>query len=153
VYVVCIAPTPGVSAGPAQASKAARHTLANKQQRALAQLSAECPAPSPPPLPRSMSSWSCWSDHQRALYLDVLHSYNVASLVHGHTHICVLYKFKGLDVLNAPATQRENATSSLPPSFLVVQLDMGSGVMRVAERVGEGWGEKVMTKQVVVPKQ
>lgn len=52
-----------------------------------------------------------------------------------------------IPVVNAPATQKEDGNHTAQPSeFMVLEADMegdgstGRGTLRVAQRVGAGWG-------------
>jgi hypothetical protein len=49
-----------------------------------------------------------------------------------------------------PLLQRESDHQPLPPSFLVFHFDWAAGRMVVAERLGDGWGEHLLVKNVTV---
>jgi hypothetical protein len=61
-----------------------------------------------------------------------------------------------LDVVNAPATQKEDGShNALPSEFMVLEAgfasqaeaEAGAGLLRVAQRVGSGWGTVLGQKQ------
>ena len=89
----------------------------------------------------------------------ILLKYNTLVTLVGHTHTAEMYSFNGtkqgawgsnasgfIDVVNAPATQKEDGKhNALPSEFTAfeIALDEGSateGTMRIAQRVGSAWG-------------
>lgn len=92
--------------------------------------------------------------------------YNPLVALVGHTHTANMYAFNGtkqgawgsnasgfIDVVNAPATQKEDGHhNALPSEFTVLEiaLDEGSateGTLRVAQRVGSAWGSVLGSKR------
>lgn len=85
----------------------------------------------------------------------------------GHTHSAELYSFNGtaqgpwaggrpgfIDVINAPATQKEDGQHNpLPSEFMLIEATLGAdernGTLRVAQRVGHGWGDVLGSKSFV----
>ena len=55
-----------------------------------------------------------------------------------------------IDVVNAPATQKEDGNHNpLPSEFMLVAAVMGegrNGTLRIAQRVGHGWGDILGSK-------
>jgi len=88
-----------------------------------------------------------------------LNKYNTLAAFVGHTHAADLYSHNGtmqsgdfndphegfIAVVNAPATQKEDGDfNPLPSEFLAVDVTVdasGAGRFRVAQRVGQGWGD------------
>ncbi len=100
-----------------------------------------------------------YNEDQRTDMWATLLQYNTVLALVGHTHTAETYSFNGtkqgvwgsnatgfLDVVNAPATQKEDGKhNALPSEFMAIELalDAGSateGTLRVAQRVGHGWG-------------
>lgn len=110
-----------------------------------------------------VDSWSnTWYDKEhRTEMWATLSKYNTLAVLVGHTHSAGVYSFNGtnqgawasdapgfIDVINAPATQKEDGKlNPLPSEFMAMEaaLEAGSskGTFRVAQRVGSEWG-KVM---------
>lgn len=85
----------------------------------------------------------------------------------GHTHTAELYSFNGtaqgpwaggrpgfIDVINAPATQKEDGQHNpLPSEFMLLEAAVTAGerngTLRVAQRVGHGWGDIIGAKPFV----
>jgi hypothetical protein len=82
----------------------------------------------------------------------------------GHTHAANTYSYNGteqgafgfgkgfVDVVNAPATQKEDGQfNPLPGEFMALEVSVdatGAGTFRVAQRVGHAWGTVLAKKQV-----
>lgn len=118
-------------------------------------------------------TWSNgWSnaDHRTELW-SILGGYNTLAVMAGHTHTAATYSFSAatqaqgpwdsgqpgfLDVIVAPATQKEAGNgSALPSEFMVLQAALDdpadpanrTGTFRVAQRVGQGWGTVLGAKR------
>ncbi|GAX82057.1 hypothetical protein CEUSTIGMA_g9485.t1 [Chlamydomonas eustigma] len=89
-----------------------------------------------------------WTDHERALFLETVSKYNVLAIFVGHTHVAMTYQWEGIDIVNSPSTVQGNDKGPLPPSFMVAELNFDSGVFRVAQREGSGWGAVTLLKNV-----
>ncbi len=118
--------------------------------------------------PRSSAPFS-FSPPQRTELWSILGQHNTLLVLVGHTHTAGVYSFNGtnqgewaagkpgfIDVVNAPATQKEDGKhNALPSEFMVLEAGFaseedaraGAGMLRVAQRVGSGWGAVVGTKQ------
>lgn len=100
---------------------------------------------------------------QRVELLATLSKSNPLVLLVGHTHTAEVYSYNGtemapwgtkgfVDVINAPATQKEDGKGNpLPSEFMVIEAAMDSptattGTLRVAQRVGSGWGTVLAKK-------
>ena len=115
----------------------------------------------PPPSPNKsplQDGWSqTWYNKDQSLELiTTLNKYKTLGVLVGHTHGASVYSFNGthggawgegagfVDVINAPATQKEDGQhNTLPSEFMVLEASMGAGGVgsfRVAQRVGSGWG-------------
>jgi hypothetical protein len=103
-----------------------------------------------------------YNEDQRQDMWQTLLQYNTLITLVGHTHSAMLYSFNGtkqgkwgsnetgfIDVVNAPATQKEDGKkNALPSEFMALEvaLDGGKGIngvtgtLRVAQRVGNTWG-------------
>jgi hypothetical protein len=123
--------------------------------------------PSPPPRltgfdPFSLSWFNL--DQAAALWATLL-QYNTLAVLVGHTHTAQVYASNGtheaawgsaapgfIDVINAPATQKEDGKhNALLSEFMVLEAalqneDTGAGTFRVAQRVGHGWGSVLAQK-------
>lgn len=136
----------GVRLG-AQCASASACTLAST--RASLTPSTAC-APSTPPPTR-------YNKDQSAELFATLNKYKTLAVLVGHTHGASVYSFNGthggswgesgagyIDVINAPATQKEDGKhNTLPSEFMVLEAAVGAGgqgSFRVAQRVGSGWG-------------
>ena len=94
-----------------------------------------------------------------------LSQYQTLAVLVGHTHDANAYSYNGssmgpwnagasqpgfIDVINAPATQKEDGKlNPLPSEFMVLDAAMlggGKGTFRVAQRVGSGWGSVLAMK-------
>ena len=92
-----------------------------------------------------------------------LNKYKTLAVLVGHTHGASTYSYNGthggawgektagyIDVINAPATQKEDGKHNpLPSEFMVLEASMlggGVGSFRVAQRVGSGWGNVLSLK-------
>jgi hypothetical protein len=103
------------------------------------------------------SGW--YNVDQREELLATLNKYNPLLVLVGHTHSAEVYSYNGtkqaqwgkggagfVDVVNAPATQKEDGKGNpLPSEFMVLEAAMDSptastGKLRVAQRVGSTWG-------------
>jgi hypothetical protein len=86
-----------------------------------------------------------------------LSQYKTLAVLVGHTHGASVYSFNGtaqgawgregegfIDVINAPATQKEDGQHNpLPSEFMALEAAVdgeGKGKFRVAQRVGSAWG-------------
>lgn len=91
-----------------------------------------------------------------------LQKYNTLAVLVGHTHSAAVYSYNGthqgvwgsnstgyLDIINAPATQKEDGKENpLPSEFMVLEAALDSsgvsGTFRVAQRLswpaGSSWG-------------
>ena len=96
---------------------------------------------------------------QTAEMFATLHKYNTLAAFVGHTHAAALYSHNGtaqgafddprpgfISVVNAPATQKEDGElNPLPSEFMAVEVSVntttGTGRFRVAQRVGQTWGD------------
>ena len=103
---------------------------------------------------------------QRVDMWRVLSKYNTLAAFVGHTHSAMAYSFNGtdggdfgstapgfIDVVNAPATQKEDGQfNALPSEFMAAELALDAtgkaGTFRVAQRVGSGWGKIQASKKV-----
>jgi hypothetical protein len=101
---------------------------------------------------------------QREALWTTLLRYNTLAVLVGHTHTAELYSFNGtvqgawagnragfIDVINAPATQKEDAEHNpLPSEFMLLDAEIAegerNGTLRVAQRVGHSWGEVIGSK-------
>ena len=109
-------------------------------------------APQPPPPPPAR-----YNKDQSAELFATLNKYKTLAVLVGHTHGASVYSFNGthggswgesgagyIDVINAPATQKEDGKhNTLPSEFMVLEAAVGAGgqgSFRVAQRVGSGWG-------------
>ena len=109
-----------------------------------------------------------YNEDQRTDMWTTLLQYNTVLALVGHTHTAEMYSFDGtkqgpwaanttgfIDVVNAPATQKEDGHhNALPSEFMAIDvaLDAGSsteGTLRVAQRVGHGWGTVLGSKRFV----
>ena len=90
--------------------------------------------------------------------MNTLSKYNPLVVLVGHTHSAEVYSYNGtsqsgwgkgagfIDVINAPATQKEDGKgNALPSEFMAIEVTMdapgsSTGKLRVAQRVGHGWG-------------
>jgi hypothetical protein len=107
-----------------------------------------------------------YNEDQRTDMFATLVQYNSVLALVGHTHSAEIYSFNGtkqgpwasnatgfVDVVNAPATQKEDGKhNALPSEFMAIEvaLDAGSesaGTLRVAQRVGSAWGEVLGSKR------
>ena len=107
-----------------------------------------------------------YSIEQREDMFATLLKYNPLLALVGHTHSAEMYSFNGtkqaawgsnasgfVDVVNAPATQKEDGHhNALPSEFMALELalDAGSateGTLRVAQRVGSAWGSVLGSKR------
>ena len=105
------------------------------------------------------------ADQREAMWA-VLGGYRTLVALVGHTHTAEMYSFNGsaqaawaagapgfIDVVNAPATQKEDGKrNALPSEFMTLEvaLDAGSesaGTLRVAQRVGSAWGKVLGSKR------
>jgi hypothetical protein len=103
------------------------------------------------------NSW--YNTDQRVELIATLNKYNPLVALVGHTHSAELYAYNGsaqapwgsggagfVDVVNAPATQKEDGHgNALPSEFMVLEVAMDgpaatTGRLRVAQRVGSAWG-------------
>lgn len=104
---------------------------------------------------------------QRTDLINTLLQYNTLAILVGHTHSAELYAFNGttqgewnsnkpgfINVINAPATQKEDGQKNpLPSEFMVIEAGFasaedeaaGNGILRVAQRVGSSWGNVIGT--------
>ena len=113
-----------------------------------------------------------YSQAERTEYFATLSKYNVVALFVGHTHSAATYRWNGtatfpigqapgIDVYNTPSTQKESGPCNptpcapAPSEFLVVELDIAdgatSGTLRMAQRVGDGWGDVSASKSFTCP--
>lgn len=109
-----------------------------------------------------------YNEDQRTAMWATLLKYNTLVALVGHTHTAEMYSFNGtaqskwasdaagfIDVVNAPATQKEDGKrNALPSEFMALEvaLDEGSanaGTLRVAQRVGSAWGSVLGSKRFV----
>ena len=113
------------------------------------------PAPLRTPAPHTQT-W--YNEDQRLEFWATLNKYETLAVLVGHTHGAAVYSFNGtsqgpfgstapgaIDVINAPATQKEDGKfNALPSEFMAVEASVdtatGKGVLRVAQRVGSAWG-------------
>ena len=95
---------------------------------------------------------------QREELISTISKYNPLIVLVGHTHSAEMYSYNGtaqskwgaggafVDIVNAPATQKEDGKGNpLPSEFMALEAAMDSptastGRLRVAQRVGSGWG-------------
>ena len=101
----------------------------------------------------------CTPADQREELIATLNKYNPLLVLVGHTHSAEMYSYNGtaqgqwaqgrvgfVDVVNAPATQKEDGKGNpLPSEFMALEAAMDSptastGTLRVAQRVGSAWG-------------
>ena len=113
-------------------------------------------AASPCPYPRTPCNPAA---DQREELIATLNKYNPLLVLVGHTHSAEMYSYNGtaqgqwaqgragfVDVVNAPATQKEDGKGNpLPSEFMALEAAMDSptastGTLRVAQRVGSAWG-------------
>jgi hypothetical protein len=107
-----------------------------------------------------LDGWSrTWfNEDQAAGFIATLAPYKTLLVHVGHTHAAGLYSFNGtvdgawndarpgfVNVMNAPATQKEAGDhTALPSEFMVLEAAVtaaGAGTLRIAQRVGSGWGD------------
>lgn len=89
-----------------------------------------------------------WSSREALAFGKAIAGYNIAGIIHGHTHACVFYKwdlsnYTGhvYDVYNAPALQKGGVEPPMQPSqYLTIEVDTVAQNFRVFQRVGDGWG-------------
>ena len=109
------------------------------------------------------NSW--YNADQRTELMGVLSKHNPLVVLVGHTHTAETYSYNGtaqgpwgaggafIDVVNAPATQKEDGKGNpLPSEFIVMEAAMDSptaatGTLRVAQRVGSAWGPILAKKR------
>ena len=102
------------------------------------------------------NSW--YNSEQREELFNTLSKYKTLAVLVGHTHGAAVYAYNGtaegawekggeggyVHIINAPATQKEDGQHNpLPSEFMVLEATMlggGVGSLRVAQRVGSGWG-------------
>jgi len=108
----------------------------------------------------ALDGWSrtWWNPDQAAALVATLARYRTLLIHVGHTHGAALYSFNGTDegvwgqgggfinVMTAPATQKEAGDHApLPSEFMVLEASLAdgaaNGTLRVAQRVGAGWGD------------
>lgn len=91
-----------------------------------------------------------WSDAWRDAYYDAIKDYNVLGIFHGHDHETEIYRWKGLDIFDAPHIRdADNMDKPVRHGLFVVQVE--DGQMLVAERKTDGtWG---MFKRKAISKQ
>jgi len=106
-----------------------------------------------------------YSAAQRLELYRTLEAYNVAGVICGHTHSAAHYYWNGtdtgdtpgpgwIDVYNVPSTQKESGTTGAPepPEWLVGEVAAagdGTARVRVAHRVGGGWGTAVLASKTM----
>ena len=102
---------------------------------------------------------------QAAEMFATLARYRTLAVLVGHTHSAGVYAFNGthqsddfdaqdsgyIGVVNAPATQKEDGEhAALPSEFMALEASVddatGKGTLRVAQRVGHGWGKVMGTR-------
>ncbi len=136
-----------------------------------------CSCPSPPTHPTTHThaqitlqhygydGWSntWYNEDQRLEMWATLLKYKTLAVLVGHTHGASVYSFNGtvqgafgssaagfIDVINAPATQKEDGPHNpLPSEFMALEASVdasGAGTFRVAQRVGSTWGSVVGKK-------
>ena len=107
-----------------------------------------------------LDAWSrTWfNDDQAADFIATLKQYSTLLVHVGHTHAAGLYSFNGttdagwnagpgfINIMNAPATQKEDGPHNpLPSEFMVLEAslaaDAHTGTLRIAQRVGQAWGD------------
>lgn len=99
-----------------------------------------------------------YNEDQRESLIALVSAHNPLLVLVGHTHSAEMYSYNGtaqgkwgeggafVDVVNAPATQKEDGKGNpLPSEFMVLEAAMDSptattGKLRVAQRVGSTWG-------------
>lgn len=80
-------------------------------------------------------SMNWWTDEERDKYLEAIRDYNVIGIFHGHSHVCDIYTWNGIDIFNAPHMRWDPAREG----FLVVNITPQT--MTVVERKADGtWG-------------
>ncbi len=107
------------------------------------------------------NSW--YNADQRVELMSTLLKYQPLAVLVGHTHSAGIYTYNGthqgewpaqagsgfINIINAPATQKEDGQhNALPSEFMVIDAGFdsdeaaaaGTGTLRVAQRVGSGWG-------------
>jgi hypothetical protein len=50
-------------------------------------------------------SLNWWTEEERDRYYEVISNYNIIGIFHGHSHECGIYKWKGIDIYDAPHMQ------------------------------------------------
>jgi hypothetical protein len=117
----------------------------------------------------STDPWSLsWFNQGQQIELwTTLLKYNTLAVLTGHTHSATLASFNGttqgewnskepgfINVITAPATQKEDGYhNALPSEFMVIDAGFatsedaaaGTGILRVAQRVGSSWGTVIGT--------
>ena len=47
-----------------------------------------------------------WTDHERQMYKSIVSQYNTVATFVGHTHVCMMYEWEGLTIINTPSSCR-----------------------------------------------
>ena len=81
-----------------------------------------------------------WPEAWRVKYYDTIKDYNVVGIFHGHDHQTDIFRWKDIDIYDAPHVRNADATDKpISHGFFVVQIDGGQLV--VAERtIDDTWG-------------
>ena len=87
-----------------------------------------------------------WSDAEMQAFRAAAAPYNVIAYVHGHTHVAHFYRWKGLDVFNAPAAQPN--PPGVVPGFLVFEISASTQQLRAVEHTPTGWGPQRLVKNI-----
>ena len=86
--------------------------------------------------PDGMSGW--WSREAQERFFEAVEPYNVACLVHGHSHAATVYPWKGIQIIADGSTARpENP----PGDFFVIRITANELI--ATHRTPNGWGPHV----------
>lgn len=80
------------------------------------------------------TGWGWWSEREREAFYEVIKSYNVVALVHGHTHAAAFQRWHGLDIYNVGSSQRDPGVGEC----FVFRLSPAG--LTVAHRFADRWG-------------
>jgi cytolysin (calcineurin-like family phosphatase) len=86
--------------------------------------------------PDGMSGW--WSHDAQERFFEAMKAYNVACLVHGHSHAATIYPWHGIQAIADGSTARpENP----PGDFFVIRVTANE--LFAAHRKPDGWGVRI----------
>ncbi len=86
--------------------------------------------------PDGMSGW--WSPDAQERFFEAVKPYNVACLVHGHSHAATVYQWKGIQIIADGSTARPERP---PGDFLVIRITANELI--AIHRTPDGWGPRI----------